>query len=62
MIWALRTNLFLSLPALTAGARLRLLRDGAEPAEISLADERISLDEVAPGRFVAEIGNLVWGT
>lgn len=59
VIWSIRTNLFLSLPALTAGARLRLLRDGAPPAEVSLTDERLTVDEVAPGRYVVEMGELL---
>jgi len=59
MILGIRTNLFLSLPALYQGCRLRLLRDGLDPLDCDLTEPRIAAQEVAAGRYIVEISRLL---
>ncbi|MFO7172778.1 MAG: hypothetical protein DIU70_007415 [Bacillota bacterium] len=51
----LRTNVFLDLPSLVAGARLRLLRDDQPPVEIPLSPT--IAEQVLPGRFLIDLGS-----
>ncbi|HYF92198.1 MAG TPA: hypothetical protein VD969_08115 [Symbiobacteriaceae bacterium] len=55
VIWGIRTNLFLTLPALTEGATGLLLRDAAEPLPFRLDDKLLVVEAPAPGRYIVDI-------
>lgn len=55
VIWGIRTNLFLTLAALTEGAAGLLLHDGAEPLPFRLDDKLIVVEAPAPGRYIVDI-------
>lgn len=58
VLFGLRTNVFLDLPALCRGASLRVVTsEGA--VEADLEDRRVWPELVYPGRFLVEVGNLV---
>lgn len=59
LIWSIRTNLFLSLPALAAGTGARLLRDGAEPLSFRLDHPLLTAEEIAPGRYLVDLCGLL---
>lgn len=52
----LRTNAFLDLSALTAGISLRLIALPGEGTEIPLTDQRVTAEQIGPGRFLIELG------
>lgn len=54
----LRTNVFLDLPALRQGVRLRLLRDG-EPADCPLTDRHLAAEQVMAGRYLVDLTALL---
>lgn len=60
VIWGIRTNRFLDLDALIDGATGRLLRDDAEPLDFGLDHHLLTLDEVAPGRYIIDITTLLF--
>lgn len=55
----LRTNVFLDVPSLTSGARLRLHRDGAPAAECGLSENRVGVEQVVPGRYLLDLTSLL---
>jgi hypothetical protein len=58
-IWGIRTNLFLSQPALVAGATALLVREGAESHPFRLDDKQILTESTAPGRYIVDISALL---
>jgi len=54
-----RTNQFLSLPALREGIIGRLLLEGQTPLDFRLDHPRIVTTEVAPGRYVLDLTSLL---
>lgn len=61
VIWGIRTNQFITLAALRAGARGRLLGEGRAPLEFALDDPAVTGIEVAPGRYILDISGLAPG-
>jgi len=59
VLWAIRTNQFLTLPDLVAGSRGRLVREGSEPLDFPLDHPLLTNAEVAPGRYVLDISALL---
>jgi hypothetical protein len=59
VIWGIRTNLFLTLPALAAGTTAQLLREGAEPFAFPLDHKLLVTETVAPGRYIVDISALL---
>jgi hypothetical protein len=59
LIWGIRTNLFLSLPALSEGATGVLLRDGAAPIPFAFQDRLLLVEEVNPGRYIVDVSSLL---
>lgn len=57
LILGLRTNVFLDLAGLTAGAVLRLHR-GTAVAEFGLDDRRVEPEQVVPGRYLVDMSEL----
>ncbi|HWI52547.1 MAG TPA: hypothetical protein VNT01_10455 [Symbiobacteriaceae bacterium] len=55
VIWGIRTNLFLSLPALIEGATALLIRDGTEPFPFRFDDKLLVAEATAPGRYIIDI-------
>jgi hypothetical protein len=55
-----RTNRFLDLNALAAGVWLRLVRDTGPPVEVSLEHVLLDREEIAPGRYLLELGTLLF--
>jgi hypothetical protein len=53
-----RTNLFLSLPAMREGVIGRLVLDGQDPVEFGFEHPQIVTTEVAPGRYVLDLTGL----
>lgn len=60
VLWAIRTNLFLTLAALCEGSKGRLLRDAKEPLDFTLDHHLIVAEEVAPGRYLVDLSNLLF--
>jgi hypothetical protein len=59
VIWGIRTNLFLSLPPLLAGASANLVREGSAPLPFELDHPLVLAEEVAPGRYIIDISALL---
>jgi hypothetical protein len=59
IICGIRTNLFLDLPGLTAGARARLVQGGEPTLEFRLDHPLLVADEVAPGRYILDVSGLL---
>lgn len=55
----MRTNRFLTLAALRDATLLRLLRDTGPAVECQLDPARIQAEEVAPGRYLINLGALL---
>lgn len=60
LLWAIRTNLFLSLSALLDGATARLCRDARQPLGFGFDHPLAPVQEVAPGRYLIEVTNLLF--
>lgn len=60
VIWGIRTNRFLSLGELLEGTTARLCRDGGEPVEFPLDHPLAAAYEVAPGRYIVDVTNLLY--
>jgi len=61
LLFGLRTNAFLDLPALTAGVLLRLCPGGTPVVECSLEDPRLRPEAISPGRYLVECSALLPG-
>jgi hypothetical protein len=59
VLWGIRTNQFLSLPALLDGATAVLVREGAEPLPFALTHPHLATEEVAPGRYTVDVSALL---
>jgi hypothetical protein len=59
VIWGIRTNLYLSLPALVSGASAVLLREGEEPLAFGFDHPHVAAEAVAPGRYILDISALL---
>lgn len=59
LVWGIRTNLFLDLADLCERAVARLLVEGTTEQEFALDDPRISVDAVAPGRYIVDVTGLL---
>lgn len=60
LLWSIRTNRFLSGAALTEGALARLCRESMDPVEFGLGHPLVQMQEVAPGRYIVEVTNLLF--
>lgn len=58
-IWGVRTNLFLSLKALSEAAGARLLREGRPPLAFEIENSLVESQEVAPGRYILDVSALL---
>lgn len=59
VIWGIRTNLFLTLPALIEGATAVLLREGEDDLPFAFDHPLLITDAVAPGRYIVDISALL---
>lgn len=55
----LRTNAFLDLASLRAGAAFRLITDPGDAVDFTLEHPAIAPELIGPGRFLIELGGLV---
>lgn len=56
----IRTNRYLDVGALAEGASFRMLRDTGTPVEFDLSHPLIQHEQVAPGRYLIEMGTLLF--
>lgn len=61
IVWGIRTNLFLNLADLQGRALVRLLADEGPPVEFALTDPQVAVEEVAPGRYIVDLSEIVPG-
>lgn len=58
VIWGIRTNLFLDLADLKERATARLLTDQGQPMAFDLTHPRVTVEAVAPGRYIIDVTSL----